>query len=539
MSVSGESMSDTGHNFSCLQDAKHLQCHQQVGPGNVSQLVCSSNDGDGRAALLYTVLVSLSAVIVPLTAVLNLAIVITVLLNRKLHTVINALVTVLGINNLAWAGVPIVMTVQTWTVMPVLCSVRACLFIVTRTVGFIVIIVITVLRYQMVVRNHSYQASTRNVVLFVCIAVLPAVLKWIIRRNHQVSKCNPVIARSPDGFLIVAKFENTFDLLTGIIATLEYGGGILVLAFCYIRILITTVRARRRVHRNGDPPRIANDAKQEDQFERSWLKREWSILRMVRCSRSDTSHQDDVICLESRPGPSRSTGPTTSRKVSSVSQAVDLHRQEHRITYRSRRNIQSACDVPPREEARQMVSFKAFPDVQPPGATETTPNENLITVRSLSTKNNGTSQPPTVRRDSCSNVMLLQPSILLNTTRPPGQLTSRQSTTTPQSRQMPRRPLRQTPGRVDIVATFSMTIFIVILFFGTFSYILSVAVINSRSVCVITAEDRILSFATIIAGMGLSAVVSPLVLVLFSADFRKAFVSTCERAARYFRWSEW
>ena len=186
-----------------------------------------------------------------------------------------------------------------------------------------------------------------------------------------------------------------------------------------------------------------------------------------------------------------------------------------------------------------MVSFKAFPDVQLPGATETTPNENLITVRSLSTKNNGTSQPPTVRRDSCSNVMLLQPSNLLNTTRSPGQLTSRQSTTTPQSRQMPRRPLRQTPGRVDIVATFSMTIFIVILFFGTFSYILSVAVINSRSVCVITAEDRILSFATIIAGMGLSAVVSPLVLVLFSADFRKAFVSTCERAARYFRWSEW
>ena len=100
---------------------------------------------------------------------------------------------------------------------------------------------------------------------------------------------------------------------------------------------------------------------------------------------------------------------------------------------------------------------------------------------------------------------------------------------------MPRQPLRQTPVRVDIVATFSMTVFIVILFFGTFSYILSVALINIRSVCVISAEDRIISFIAIIAGMGLSAVVSPLVLVIFSTDFRKAFASTCERAARYFR----
>ena len=94
---------------------------------------------------------------------------------------------------------------------------------------------------------------------------------------------------------------------------------------------------------------------------------------------------------------------------------------------------------------------------------------------------------------------------------------------------------RQTPGRVDLVATLSMTAFIVILFLVIFPYTLGVGLINSRSVCVITAEMRLLMFTIVLSSSGLGAVLSPMVLVLFSADFRKAFRGMCNSAINRIR----
>ena len=135
MASSADGPPDTAQNYHCLQDAEHLQCYQHQGPelDNTSRLVCSAGaEGDSRAAFLYTVLVALTSVVVPLAAILNLAIVLTVLLNRKLHTVINVLVTVLGINNLVWTALPILVVIQVKVLTPALCSVRAMLFIITR-----------------------------------------------------------------------------------------------------------------------------------------------------------------------------------------------------------------------------------------------------------------------------------------------------------------------------------------------------------------------------------------------------------------------
>ena len=213
-------------------------------------LVCSASEGDRRATLLYTGLVGLTSVIVPLSAVLNLAVVITILLNRKLYTVINVLVSVLGINNFFWTGLPILMTVQAKVQSPALCQVRAMLFIITRGVSFIVIVIITLLRYLMVVRNHSYPAGARNVILFVSVTVLPPVVKWAIRQSHEIAACHPIVARDPDSFIIIPKFEDTFDLLTSIIAIIEYGGGLAVLGFCYVQIIVKAIRSRRRIQGN-------------------------------------------------------------------------------------------------------------------------------------------------------------------------------------------------------------------------------------------------------------------------------------------------
>ena len=219
--------------------------------------------------------------------------------------------------------------------------------------------------------------------------------------------------------------------------------------------------------------------------------------------------------------------------------------------------MQSHCGALPEVEeviAPHQLSREAPLDVQASGSIGTTPNVTLITVHPPSPELPSTSQPQSRRRllsaahrpttsfavqkpqDSLApgtSSLTLHPSNLLNIS---AEHYTCRSATTP--RRLARRSLHQAAGRVDIVATFSMTIFIVILFFDTFSYVISVALINSRSVCVITAGNRILMFVIIIASMGLGAVVSPLALVLFSADFRKAFVSTCGRAARYFRRSE-
>ncbi|KAF0313108.1 hypothetical protein FJT64_000196 [Amphibalanus amphitrite] len=313
MATTAETFNSTS---SCVHELPELQCHWTE-PG--TEPVCSAGEADRRAGQLHAVTVLLTGLILPVSVLLNLAVVVTVILNRKLHTIINALVVVLGVSNLVWTGLPIVVLQQMKHLEPVLCAVRASIFIITRGVNFTVIVSITLLRYLMVVRNHSYPANTFNVMLFVTIAVMPAVVKWLIRRSHEVTSCSPVVARNPDGFLIIAKFESSIDLVTGLIALVEYGGGLFILGFCYTRIL----------------PRPAT--------------------------------------------------------------------------------------------------------------------------------------------------------------------------------------------RVDLVATLSMTAFIVILFLVIFPYTLGVGLVNSRSVCVITAEMRIVMLLIVLISSSLGAVLSPVVLVLFSADFRRAF----------------
>ena len=542
MASSAESAPDTVHNFSCLQDVEHLQCYQRSGPDNVSRLVCSAGaEGDSRAALMHTVLVALTFVIVPLAAILNLAVVLTILLNRKLYTVINVLVTVLGINNLVWTGLPIMLVIQIKVSMPVLCSMRAMLFIITRGVSFTVIVTITVLRYLMVVRNHSYPACRRNVLVFVSIAVLPAVVKWLVRRSHQVSACNPVVAQTPQGLLIPAKFEKTFDLLTGIIAIVEYGGGLIILTFCYICILMTTVRSRRRVKENQALRlrrfrRTAPDTSQENQLDSRERNRSWTFCNSSKCLRPDEIQEDRENSSHCLSGPFRSTRLTVRRKTSSVLQTI----------HSDNRNVNSDHDLLPavEETTRQQALSRCIPNAHSSRSSPINPTIRQVTVQSLAPDTCHRSGTPSQlsRRSPSSSTqepresegVILQPSNLLSieTSRPSA---SCQSVPAVHPRHETRRGLRQHPGRVDVVATLSMTAFIIVLFIIIFPYVVSVALINSRSVCVLTADSRLLVFIIIISSMGLGTVVSPIVLVLFSADFRKAFCSTCGRVVHRLR----
>ena len=554
MASSAESAPDTVHNFSCLQDVEHLQCYQRSGPDNISRLICSAGaESDSRAALMHTVLVALTFVIVPLAVVLNLAVVLTILLNRKLHTIINVLVTVLGINNLVWTGLPVTMVIQAKVIMPVLCSMRAMLFIITRGVSFTVIVTITVLRYLIVVRNHSYPAGSRNVLAFVSIAVLPAVIKWLVLRSHKASACNPLVAQNPDGLLIPAKLENAFDPLIVIIAIVEYGGGILILAFCYIGILNTTVRSRQRVKGNdylhgGGFRQTASDTGQPNQLDNDKQKKSCAFCSSSGCCRPDERQENRENFSLSAPGPSRSTRPTVSRKMSSVQETSFAGHGNHPTFHSDSRNVNSNCDLLPAVEevtTRRHALSRFIRNADLSGSNPMNPSIRLTAVQSLAVESR---HPSAARSESShrspssseqkpqdSEGVILQPSNLLSI-ETPGQSTSCQPAPTLLPRHRSRRgTVRLLPGRVDVVATFSMTAFMIILFVITFQYVVSVALINSRAVCVLTADSRLLVFISISSSMGLGAVVSPIVLVLFSADFRKAFWSTCDRVLRRFR----
>ena len=180
-----------------------LQCVRRHAENNLSRLVCSSLSGDEEelSARMYNALVTLTTVIVPLTVLLNLTVVLTVYMNRRLHTVINVLVIVLCVNNVIWVVAPILITVYP-NFRGTSCVVNKFIFSATRSVMFFSIVTITLLRYLMVVKNHNYPAQWRNNIIFMSAAILPGAVHWAIQANVSKSECEKEIAWMSDGHAI-------------------------------------------------------------------------------------------------------------------------------------------------------------------------------------------------------------------------------------------------------------------------------------------------------------------------------------------------
>ena len=523
MTASTGVRSSVADNMSCLQEVEHLHCHR---PENSSAMVCSGPDGDQRAELLFCWLVALTAVIVSLAVVLNLAVVLTVMLNRKLHTVINALVMVLGVNNVASTGLPVVLAVQARVQHPALCSLRAAIFIVTRGVSFTTIVTVTLLRYLMVVRNRSYPASSRNVLLFASVAVLPALVKWAIRRNHEIASCMPIVARTPSGFIIIVKFKVAFDLLTSIIAIIEYGSGLSVLIFCYIRILAKTLQSRRRVQAGQSTrTRWADSAPQnisinrlnarEDDISSKWTRRtvrEKTTSVQRRIEMDERERQITSACGEVSTTASRSDHALEVEDVTSSQPAS--HR---RIVVESQVKKSVSFAEKDRLVTRKTLTVAPFQD-----DVSQTSSEKPSTS-SAAAESQNTLQTPS------SAEVVLRPSRLVSVGHMPGSTSRRPSLVSRTRRRSLRHPHRPA-GRADIVTMLSMSVLIALLFVVTFPHVLSIGITNRRAECVITAEERLVIFIVNLCSVGLGAVVSPLVLVLFSVDFRQAFLGMCTQA---------
>ncbi|KAF0304456.1 hypothetical protein FJT64_023710 [Amphibalanus amphitrite] len=114
---------------SCLLQLDLLQCERLD-----SGVVCSSEDEQTRTARLFAAQVVLTVLLVPAAVLLNGSVVVTVWLNRQLHTVINTLVVVLCANNAVWTVVPVLLAISPNNRGPT-CHATKFIFPATRAAG--------------------------------------------------------------------------------------------------------------------------------------------------------------------------------------------------------------------------------------------------------------------------------------------------------------------------------------------------------------------------------------------------------------------
>ena len=554
---------DDGLSDQCLLETPLLSCHREAGPHNSSRLVCASSDGQERASDMYAALVALSLFIVPLAVLLNLAVVVTVYMNRRLHTIINVLVTVLCMNNVMWAGMPILIIFAVNFTVPLQCTLRTFFFVTTRQISFSVIVIITVLRYLLVVKNRSFSADRKNVLIFIVFAVGPGLLKFYLRGFRDHSKCREALAWSPDGYAIFGLLKDPLNWVTATVVSTEYASGLLAIAVCYMRIVIKIFKSKRRLmkRRNAELTRVEQrrppmsissqhsqaESSQARSAEESGQHRHTTSLANAMQIIRHHNAAKSMAPRASEPGPSRSTAnpgqkrvlPGTQAEPSSVIAQTQLKPASAVMEVGAEVKGESAGSRTPGslQSIPEMVltepqspSTNPRPDPEDGSAASAGPVSRMDPPESHHLR-------PSTSRDgntdhTASNNLILRPSNLLSVWS--FRSASRESVpmaAMPPRRPIPRRPVNQPTARVDIIATVSMTAFILI-FVVVASPLWSLSLANRNAECVIMPTLRIFLYIILIMTGGSAAIVSPFVLVLFSADFRKALRDTFRKLTR-------
>ena len=539
---------DDGLSSQCLLETPQLSCRRQAGSDNTSRLVCASSDGQERATDMYAVLASLSVLVVPLAVLLNLAVVVTVYLNRRLHTVINVLVTVLCMNNVMWTGMPILCVFAVNFPAPWHCTLRYFLYLSTRHICFSVIVIITVLRYLLVVKNRAFPADQKNTLIFIAFAVMPSLIKFYFRSARDHAKCRQPLAWSPDGYAIYGLIRDPVDWISVTVVSTEYISGLLVIAFCYGSILTKIVRSKRRLRARGnrlaqasqpkpakltvtEQPQPETSHERNSDPEDSNQGRGASLSEFVRAIRLRSAGESaEALPLQAgQSQPSRSSGRLAAAR--DASSAQKYRRQAKQLT--------TIAEVEPDEPSRSnAVIMHLKPQPQPPSDSPRLDTDNVSAASTSSTSrmkpSHSRQERTSTSRDGdinhiASNNLILQPSNLLRVGpfRPTsGEQTSSASAVTPRAKQ--RRPGKQHAARVDIVATVSVTAFILI-FFVVISPLWTLQLVNDSAECVILPTMRIFLYIILIVTGSVAAIASPFVLVLFSGDFRQALRDTFRR----------
>ena len=507
---------------------------------------------------MYVALVTLTAVIVPLAVLLNLVVVITVYMNRKLHTIINVLVVVLCANNAVWVVSPILIA-RYPSNRGASCMVNKFIFHATRDIMFATIVIITLLRYLIVVRNHRYPVRRRNSIIFMSAAILPGVVHWAIETNRFKLDCEEEVAWMSDGHAIFLWDESSEVMMTSPINTIamliKYGTGIAILAFSYRGILMTASRSRKRLSKTLAYPRqhgtlavegsaCANQCTTVDEpgatitpvrdSTRDDALEEQQTVRMGNLSyTSSTQPQQErvspalVSSSHGLGGVSADPPRVRSSLVAALAEVEAQSRPRLPIIQEigsSMAQLLMVAEAPSSQQGQDM--FEADVKV-----------DNDVDLASTSSRAQEVRVSPEEHLAATTEAPL-NPVLLVNG-RPPDDMLAVYQEPLHANCSMESHPASW-PGqsvrppasrhRVDIVATLSLSS-ILLIFLVSLLPVLALTVTLSGASCAILPDQRLMMFLMAIGGAGAAAIFSPLVLVLFSSDFRRALHHTAHRLA--------
>ena len=232
----------------------NLSCHSQSGTAGdgESQLVCAPPPGD-RSAMLLVLLIGLTVLIVLMILTVNMLTMLTLYRTRKLHTLMNYLVAFICLANLplciSTGLTPYLINHRVQT----LCYLRYLAMTLAHNAVFVTVVAITVLRYMIVVRNKNFTPTRRNVALALVVPLLVAIARCLPVFDDMYGKCGDMFGRTTEGFVIVVNrpAKMSTSMLIGV--GFQYTVGLLLMAVCHARILAKAVNSQRRVRaHHGD-----------------------------------------------------------------------------------------------------------------------------------------------------------------------------------------------------------------------------------------------------------------------------------------------
>ena len=526
----------------CLHHLQELECYICITSDNISKLVCDSKDGNDAAttAKHHTAFMSVAVVTALLAIVLNSTVLLTIFLSRKLHTIVNYLVALLCLNQLFWTVFPVIEMCDLPVLVPQFCTVRYIMYFIPTTWTFSLIVTVTLVRYSLVVHNHSYPTNWQNILLFTIIPVLPGIAQLKLLMDHTSGQCGAIFATTSAGHTITRLPPRKYIAEFGILIIAECVAGFTVLFFCYFRILAKIIASRKLVTsslRNGQTTTGIR------QPVASRTRRLYSCFTGRAQSDLPTADQQPLpgIPLATFPrsgADQRPLGDTAASRLHPATGRQMTSKQTPATSERShlRPPTPQRCGKSTQNIARRTKAglHGRGSSSDPADCWRCTPGPS--TQREVVT----TPSPLTCTPGpSTQRVAATTPSVLTITVRPVNEPSSGAGTSATSGEEPPSRETRRAPpaeltarglqtGKVDVIATMAMVTYLGT-FILSFAPYLGIHQYAKELRCILMPGARYHVFTLILSSGGFMAVATPLVCVIFSQDFREAFVHCCRR----------
>ena len=299
----------------CVQRVrKQLICHVRTLADNTTRDVCQlrSDEDEDDPETMHAIFISVVIVSVFLSVTLNFVVILVIWVNKRLYTLVNYLTSLLCLNNIFWILFPIVESLKGHIEPRIHCVTRFYIIQITRSVNFGIIVTITLLRYLIVVRNHSYPAVRKNILLFTFIAVLPCIIRFMTKKLEETGECAPVLAWTPEHWPIkrVVTREKRFETFIGLL--LEYLLGFAVIGFSHVNILLKSLRSQKDIKRHVENSKRAAPLGTIMLQDQSNSSRSRTPRYLSSTPEPDTSDQNKMRVQATASKSSSTTDPATS-----------------------------------------------------------------------------------------------------------------------------------------------------------------------------------------------------------------------------------